>query len=205
MGEDDAAGRLSASLGDDVMSDGTGGRSGQRRAGTLAAGVAGIALLVSACGASSPSATESAAYQKALPFVQCMRASGVPTFPDPSSEGTFQASQVDITSTALKAYGECRHLMPAGDQVQLSPAQRQQLIDRALRFAVCMRAHGIPSFPDPTVQNGRPTIRIGPGSQIDPSSPLFQSARHVCAPILGIAGIRSRARPGTPPPAGSGS
>ena len=38
-----------------------------------------------------------------------------------------------------------------------------------LAFARCMRAHGVPKFPDP----GGP---IGPGSGFDPGSPSFQAA-----------------------------
>jgi len=38
-----------------------------------------------------------------------------------------------------------------------------------LAFARCMRAHGVPKFPDP----GSP---IGPGSGFDPGSPNFQAA-----------------------------
>jgi hypothetical protein len=42
----------------------------------------------------------------------------------------------------------------------------------SLAFAECMRAHGVPDFPDPTGQNGQ----LGPSSGIDPASPRFQSA-----------------------------
>jgi hypothetical protein len=39
-------------------------------------------------------------------------------------------------------------------------------------FAKCMRAHGVPNFPDP---NGRPG-QLGPNSGIDPGSAQFQTA-----------------------------
>jgi hypothetical protein len=42
----------------------------------------------------------------------------------------------------------------------------------SLAFAKCMRAHGVPDFPDPDGQAGQ----LGPGSGIDPSSPQFQAA-----------------------------
>ncbi len=42
----------------------------------------------------------------------------------------------------------------------------------SLAFARCMRAHGVPDFPDPNGQPGQ----LGPGSGIDPNSPQFQSA-----------------------------
>ncbi len=42
----------------------------------------------------------------------------------------------------------------------------------SLAFARCMRAHGVPDFPDPNGQTGQ----LGPGSGIDPDLPQFQSA-----------------------------
>ena len=42
----------------------------------------------------------------------------------------------------------------------------------SLAFAKCMRANGVPHFPDPNGQSGQ----LGPNSGIDPSSPQFQSA-----------------------------
>jgi hypothetical protein len=38
-------------------------------------------------------------------------------------------------------------------------------------FATCMRAHGVPKFPDP-----EGSAQLGPGSGIDPTSPTFQAA-----------------------------
>jgi hypothetical protein len=42
----------------------------------------------------------------------------------------------------------------------------------SLAFARCMRAHGVPAFPDPNGHGGQ----LGPGSGIDPNAPPFQSA-----------------------------
>src|ERR1700677_3002642 len=42
----------------------------------------------------------------------------------------------------------------------------------SLAFAKCMRAHGVPDFPDPDGRSGQ----LGPGSGIDPSSTQFQAA-----------------------------
>jgi hypothetical protein len=39
-------------------------------------------------------------------------------------------------------------------------------------FAKCMRAHGVPDFPDPNGRSGQ----LGPNSGIDPASREFQSA-----------------------------
>jgi hypothetical protein len=58
--------------------------------------------------------------------------------------------------------------------------------DNALKFAQCMRSHGVPDFPDPTVSGGKATIRLngGPGSGLDPNSPQFQSAQSACRHLL---------------------
>ena len=48
-------------------------------------------------------------------------------------------------------------------------------------FAKCMRAHGVPNFPDPNGQGGQ----LGPGSGIDPTSAVFQAALN--GPCLSLA------------------
>jgi hypothetical protein len=49
---------------------------------------------------------------------------------------------------------------------------------RSLAFAKCIRAHGVPSFPDPQQSGGG--ISIGSGSGYNPSSPAFQAALTAC-------------------------
>jgi hypothetical protein len=61
--------------------------------------------------------------------------------------------------------------------------------DRAVQYSECMRENGVPEFPDP--ENGRLTLRAGPGSGIDPNSAEFQAAQEACqdlAPQGGQAG-----------------
>jgi hypothetical protein len=59
-----------------------------------------------------------------------------------------------------------------------------------LKFASCMRSHGVPNFPDPSSGH---SIQISPGSGVDPASPAFQSAQGVCKKLLPGGG------PGRPP------
>ena len=49
---------------------------------------------------------------------------------------------------------------------------------RQVRFSLCMRTHGEPSFPDPI--NGKLTLTITKGGPLDPNSPQFQSALQAC-------------------------
>jgi hypothetical protein len=46
-----------------------------------------------------------------------------------------------------------------------------------LKYAACMRSHGVPSFPDPTFSGGRVNLRLSPGIS---SSPQFKSAQQAC-------------------------
>jgi hypothetical protein len=162
---------------------------GERRwkAGSVAVGLAAVALLAGACSSSSkgasvastgsggggakPSSTPSA---NALAFSQCMRQHGIKNFPDPNSNG-----QIQITNTApgmdpnsLKPAQEaCRHLLPAG-----SGGQQGADNATALKYSQCMRQHGIKNFPDPNPGGG---FQIQGG--VDPNSPQFQAAAKACA------------------------
>lgn len=48
-----------------------------------------------------------------------------------------------------------------------------------LAYSQCMRAHGIGDFPDPNSQ-GQISLSAGPGSDLIPDNPLFQSAQQAC-------------------------
>ena len=56
---------------------------------------------------------------------------------------------------------------------------------QALEYAACMRSHGVPKFPDPTVKNGSVGFNITPADGIDQSSPQYQSARQACQSLRG--------------------
>ncbi len=156
---------------------------------------AGVGL--GACGSSSPS--QSAAGNKAaggLAFAQCMRAHGVPNFPDPSngsggglqiqlsqkagSGASLSVNGVAVSSPAFQsAMQSCRSKLPNGGHPPPLSASRKQAM---LRFSQCMRTHGVTNFPDPTFgSNGGVRIAFGPSSGIDPRSPSFQAAQRACA------------------------
>jgi hypothetical protein len=72
-------------------------RRPRRRRGRVVAAVtvmAAVALLTAACGGDSPSAATGTVrrQQRALNYAKCMRAHGVPNFPDPNSQGIFPSS-----------------------------------------------------------------------------------------------------------------
>ena len=129
------------------------GRSGPRRALALAA-LAATAMLATACGNSPSGATGSPQYRKALAFTRCMRSHGALSFPDPTSAGTITVTQALLTNPQIRsAAPSCKNLLPRG-AVQLPAALQRKLETQALHYSACMRTHGVPNFPDPTIRNG---------------------------------------------------
>jgi hypothetical protein len=58
----------------------------------------------------------------------------------------------------------------------------------ALKFSACMRSHGYPDFPDPTLQNGGLALSLSPSAGVNPDSPQFQSAQQTCQKLTGFGG-----------------
>lgn len=153
------------------------GRDRQRQAGILAAALAGIAVLAAACGGGSPAGTGPGSgqtpYQQALAYARCMRAHGDPGFPDPNSQGLFLHPAGPQYQPASRA---CGHLLPSE---RLAAAQKQEHVSQALKFAACIRSHGVPGFSDPIITQGGTTVGFRL-SGIDRNSPQFQAAWHAC-------------------------
>ena len=161
------------------------GPTGLRRVGVLAA-AAGIALLAAACGAGSSGGTSTGihqtAYQRELAYAGCMRAHGLPGFPDPQSDGTFNSTKADSGDFRgprfQSANKSCAHLEGPPE----TATKFQQDVRRALKFAACMRAHGIENFQASVGHGGK----IGMGAQgADPNSPRFLAAQRACRPLQG--------------------
>jgi hypothetical protein len=114
-------------------------------------------------------------------YTACMRSHGVPGFPDPDAQGTItitvSASLDPAAPLFQRAEGECQHLLPV--EKGPSPALQARMKAAALGFAACMRAHGVPSYPDPKFSNGGVSQGFSSRS-VDPNSPIFQSAQKTC-------------------------
>jgi hypothetical protein len=115
-----------------------------------------------------------------------MRSHGVPNFPDLSStgmriEGNAQAISVNGVSVNAPAFltarQTCERYMP---HTYASPAQAAQQRQQGLRFARCMRSHGVPNFPDPKLINGANGQQQAYLPGINPQSPAFQAAAKTC-------------------------
>ncbi len=151
------------------------------------------AVALGACGAAGGVGGTSTGSGNAasVSFAQCMRAHGVPQFPDPLPGGGFARGSVDRQAPAFqRAQTDCIHILKAGSShPRPTTAQRAA----ALRYARCMRAHGVPSFPDPVTTVASPTadvieqggLMFPVGSSIDPSSPTFEHADALCGQARG--------------------
>ena len=128
-----------------------------------------------------------------------MRSHGVPRFPDPPSNGGLpkgSAEELGVTGAQFQAAQRaCQHLIPAtGGSAQqqeqqcfvahdCSPAVVHRLMNVMLRFAVCMRSHGVPKFPDPTTDSqGQPFFDVSAQGISDRAShsPQFTNKLNEC-------------------------
>lgn len=136
-----------------------------------------------------------------LAYSKCMRAHGVPNFPDPRPGGGFVFSTgagLDPSSPQFEAAeAACAKLMPTNG---LAPGSQthpsQQALAQMLRVAQCMRRHGVPDFPEPrtsippdirsalgghgVISDIDGVVLVFPGT-IDEQSPLFTRAASTCA------------------------
>jgi hypothetical protein len=122
--------------------------------------------------------------EKAVKFAECMRANGVPHFPDPDPNGDSNFG-VDVTREVwLKAIDACKALKPPG---ALSSKRTPKQQAASLRFAQCVRDHGVKDFPDPV--NGEPlidTYKI-PSSNRPGGMTILNAATHACGSVLRLS------------------
>ncbi len=150
----------------------------------------GAALAVSACGGSSGgggqgnagaagSSPSDSANSGALAFAECMRANGITNFPDPPSAGgpAIAPSGLDPTSPQfLNAENACAHLEKGGNPGTSAQGQRE-----LLKFAHCMRSHGITNFPDPNSSGG---FSLPENADFSSTDPQYVAAQQACQSFL---------------------
>jgi hypothetical protein len=177
---------------------------------------AGLALLAAACSSGSQSSTGSstgsggsphaggsATSPSAVAYSACMRSHGVPNFPDPGSNGQVPKADpqlLGVSSSQLQvAQRTCQHLYPTNGGTLSASSLRQcyesgvcpqalvrQALNAGLKFAQCMRSHGVPNWPDPTIDSqGRPLFNIAvpgdhgfaPGRGLPASPPVARGGQ----------------------------
>ncbi len=141
--------------------------------------VMGTAAIVGCGSTGQPSQTAANAHRgssSALQFSHCMRANGVPNFPDPGPRGyqiTSSSAINPLSPADQTAFHACEQYLPSSGPPPAVPASERP---QELKFAQCMRANGVPNFPDPDA-NGN--IQFPIDSAI-PQSPAFHSAQNAC-------------------------
>jgi hypothetical protein len=179
-------------------------RPEDRRRFALAGAVAAFVLLAAGCGAGSKAPSVASIVS---PTTTGARAARTPTGPKPSraafaacltahgfaaavgSAADAGANEISILGVQVsgnvdpnsrpfqQALASCRALLPGGGPPGMTSAQRAQAAKAMLRFAACMRTHGVPGFPDPSGQGAFPP---GGLQAIDPNSPQVETAFKSC-------------------------
>ena len=184
-----------------------------------------VPLLAAACGSGSgpssagsggtPNAPGPTASPSAVAYSHCMRSHGVPNFPAPPSSGLVpkgDPQELGVSSSQLQAAQRaCQHLYPTnggalgaslrqceetGDCPQ---AMVQRVVSDMRLLARCMRSHGVPNWPDPTVDSeGRPDFNLLHVHGFDPNSPQINNKMRECGHVMPAGGGIPVIAPGGP-------
>jgi len=158
-----------------------------------------VALIGAGCGADAPTettgggsagtaaaGTKPTARDQAVRFAECIRAHGVRDFPDPNAKNDFEYG-VSVSATVWqRATTACKDLQPPGT---LSAKRTSEQQSASLKFAQCIRDHGVKDFPDPV--NGEPVINTYkiPSSNRPGGMTILNAAIEKCrAPLETAAG-----------------
>jgi hypothetical protein len=144
-----------------------------------------------------------------------MRSHGVPNFPDPDSSGQLpkgDAQRFGVSSTQLQSGRQaCQHLLPNnGQAINANSIQQcmlagdcpralvQQVLTEERNFAGCMRSHGVPHWPDPTIDSqGRPVFDVSISKDgFDPYSAQIWAKGNECSRLMpGLPGLPAAVSP----------
>jgi hypothetical protein len=146
-----------------------------------------VACALAACGGSSPAKSSASAgtpagssqYDVAVRYAHCMRANGVPSFPDPHNPGGFEESAIDALPVRSPAYiagaKVCAHLLPNGGLP--TAGENEQRLLNGVAVAKCMRKHGV-NMPDPSQQaNGQLEMNL---ANVNTNAPDFNKVGDLC-------------------------
>jgi hypothetical protein len=166
------------------------------RVSSLTVALTSIAVFAAACSGGSgspgvaggsPSASSSPSGQKGpLAYSECMRSHGIPNFPDPNNQGGIDFNATGVNAATMQAAQRaCGSLRGGGSANGSAP----QNLAKELKFAKCMRSHGVTAFPDPNSNGGFSGTgsTSGPGA-VNPQSPTFQAAQATCLKQAGLSG-----------------
>jgi hypothetical protein len=167
------------------------------RSAALAAGAAAL-LLLAGCGAGrgrpvSDAAPNQQALVALLDLARCIRAHGLPNFPDPQLHANgvpaFPDSAPRVPPQTQRACAAIANRIPPAYAVTTAVSESD--FAKLLQLARCIRAHGVPDWPDPNTLGAFPIDqRLQQGGK-----PLISSAVQACArlnpnPDGGISVVR---------------
>jgi hypothetical protein len=140
------------------------------------------AAAATACSGGSPSAATSSSgnpNSAALAFARCMRSHGITDFPDPNAQGGFSApnGMNPDTPQYKAANNDCKALDGSATPPPYNPATVAALV----KYADCMRAHGLSWFPDPNAQ-GHLDVSFPKGT--GPGNSQYMAASKACSADL---------------------
>lgn len=160
--------------------------------------VALAALTFAACGSSGGDASTAAGdsdEETRLAFEDCLRAEGIDISTSSDGRVAIRATAAGDESAGMsstdRAMESCRRKTGWAPRPP-SEAQQQEMRERGLEFAQCMREHGV-DVPDPAV-DGRMMMRVEEGE-----SATVRRAQEACGELMGGGpGGASPATPGEP-------
>jgi hypothetical protein len=165
----------------------------RRPATALVIALAASASIAACGGSSSPTSSSAPTTNNGVNFASCVRAHGVPDYPDPRGGETVNIHALQEPTQAVEtAINKCQDSAPGPNfGPRLSTAQLASVRAGALAMAKCMRAHGL-VYPDPVVspgpgghgfQYGFPLAELK-SHPIDYKSPAYSAANKTCSKVF---------------------
>jgi hypothetical protein len=155
------------------------------------------AMLLAACGGGSnddPTAGKSDDAKRQA-FFECMRKAGLNVRETTGGAERAVAVQIPkgISPQRLQTIQRDCDRKTGGGPREPTKEEQAKFLDQALKFARCMRAHGV-DIPDPQAGGGGILVKkrssssssssSSAGSGIDPKSPAFQRAQEACKSFM---------------------
>lgn len=179
----------------------------RRLPGVILSALAAVAMsvLIAACGGSSANQAPAGQHPNGPPdrqqfqadavkFTKCLREHGVAA----QSEAGPHGNRIRIggpsgpgapPAAVEAAQRACRRYLPdEGRPPKLSPAEEAKAREAALKFARCMRSHGV-DIPDPSADG---TLELG--GDVNPQSATFEAAQSACGSLAGKVQLRISTR-----------
>ncbi len=114
-------------------------------------------------------------------YAACVRKHGLPHFPDPPYV-SGEMSRLGVTKAQLAIAQKSCHADALAAGVVPNQAAIEQNLNQMLATARCMRANGVPGFPDPN-SNSHSPAHAGP--DLGTGTPQYAAAAKKCGAPLG--------------------